>query len=260
MGRILIVSSPTIDIIRGRCRAGGPSLYAGGLASLMGWEAYAIGPYGYSTYPTVMVEDSLGVRRTGYPTPGRGLVFTIEYDGDDRRIRMVGDPQVMDDGRVAGLARENAPYDAILISPVYGEEYGSVPPLLSGYARYTALDVQGYYRVGLPSPGGERLVSIVHLSEDEGEGPATTYVNIVTRGYGRVTIHYRDGLLELRDPQGPILDDPTGAGDAFTGALLIYLSRGYTVEDAVVEASRSVSSILPLLHERAWLDDCMFSF
>ncbi|MCE4619713.1 MAG: PfkB family carbohydrate kinase [Desulfurococcales archaeon] len=251
-GRILVVSPPTLDIINGECRAGGPSLYAGATIGALGWRAEAVGPVGYVTLESARIERSLGVERLGYRVDGPGFVFRLEYEGSSRRVSQVGVPRVIDAGTVLSLAEGY--YEAVLISPVYGEEPGILPPLLAGRAGLAAVDVQGYYRVGLEAPGGERLVSISHSGEEEGGGPSSVYVNIVTRGYGTVTIQYRGGVASLRDPRGPRLGDPTGAGDAFTGALLVFLAKGYAVEDAVVEASEVVASVLPDIQSRALID------
>ena len=251
-GRILVVSPPTLDLIDGRCRAGGPGLYAGVTIRVLGWRAEAVGPVGYVTLESVRVERSLGVERLGYQVDGPGFVFRIEYEDSSRRVSQVGVPRVIDTSAVLSLA--DGYYEAVLVSPVYGEEPGTLPPLLAGRAGLVAVDVQGYYRVGLGAPGGERLVSLSHTGEEEGEGPSSVYVNVMTRGYGTVTVQYRGGEEFLRDPRGPRLSDPTGAGDAFTGALLVLLAEGYAVEDAVAEASEVVASVLPDIQSRALLD------
>ena len=251
-GRILVVSPPTLDLVDGVCRAGGPGLYAGATIGALGWRAEAIGPVGYATLESARIERSLGVERLGYHVDGPGFIFRLEYEGSSRRVSQVGVPRVIDASTVLSLA--DGYYEAILVSPIYGEEPGILPPLLAGKARVVAVDVQGYYRVGLEAPGGERLVSLSHTGEEEGGGPSSVYVNIVTRGYGAVTIRYRGGEAVMRDPRGPRLSDPTGAGDAFTGALLVFLSEGYAVEDAVAEASGIVASVLPDIQSRALLD------
>ena len=259
MPRLLVVSPPTIDLINGKCRAGGTGLYAGATASMLGWNAYAIGPYGYVSWLALRVESLLGVVRLGYIVNGRGLVFRLEYFPSGRRVYMIGDGVVFDHQEVLKSTDGVGWFDAVLVSPVYGEEIGVLPPLLSSRSRIIALDVQGYVRSGLEVPGSGSLVSIIHSGEDEGEGPSNVLLRVVTSGYGSIRLFYRNKILSVLDPVGPQLTDPTGAGDSFTGALLVYLGKGYPVEDAVILASEAVSSLLPLIHEQAGID-CMFDF
>ena len=256
MYRALVVSPPTIDVLEGGCRAGGPALYAGYAFRELGVEPYAVGPVGHATMEVVRVEWGLGIRRAGYMIAGPGMVFEISYEGPSRTIRARSSVPVIDTSPVLGVAGGIGYLDVALVSPVYGEEYGGLPLLLQGYSRMVALDVQGYSRRGLLYPWSIGEVQVVHASEGEAPYRPSAWLFLLTRGPGRVDVYMYGRLLGGVDPPGGVLEDPTGAGDAFTAAFLGYLLRGYGVEDSVALASEVVPSLLEEVHGGAWIGDC----
>lgn len=255
--RLLVVSPPTIDVIGDRCRVGGPAVYAGAVFRRLGGLAYAVGPVGFRTLGTVWVERRLGVWRLGYYYGGEGLVFNIKYLGGGRRIvSLESSTNGLDPSVVLSASSGLGLLDAVLLSPLYGEEWGMLAPLLSARSRLVAVDVQGYVRAGLdPSPTSGGAV-LVHASRGEvGEGlPILYYVE--TDGPGDIILVERSGMRLVARPRGGLLRDPTGAGDAYTASLLYYLLEGYPVEDSLELASEVVYSVLPSIQEELWLEDC----
>lgn len=243
-------------MIGGRCRAGGPALYAGGMFSKLGGRAYSIGPVGYVTSHVVPVEGYLGVERLGYQAGYEGLVFRIDYEGPYRRITLLTRGATFDHQAILSALREVGFVDAILLSPIYGEDWGAVNSLLHGRSRLALLDVQGYVRVGRDPVLLRGSVGVVHGSSDEIQGSLPAYYTVVTDGPGRIRVWRSGNLLFETLPRGGVLRDPTGAGDSFSAALAFYLLKGYPVEDAVRLASGDVYSLLPYIHDALWLEDC----
>ncbi len=247
-GKAIIVSPPSLDIIGEGYRAGGPSLYAGAALRLLGWEAYAVGPYGYCTSHVVALEEELGIHRLGYPVAGPGLVFRIEYTGEGRRVELLHGVPGLDPQMVLHSLEDTGRPDIVLVSPLYGEEPGFLPGLLS--SRYmTLVDVQGYARRGLhaliPARGGYQ---VLHASRDEVEGVPRWGLVVLTDGPGRVEAYWNGARVHEYDPRGPLLDDPTGAGDAFTALVGAGLASGYTVEESVERAEEMVPLVLEFVH------------
>ncbi len=235
------MSPPALDIVNGSWRPGGPGLYAGIALKLVGAKPLLVGPIGYMTLATVAVEREAGLARLGYSTTSPGAVFEIRYRGDERSVEPLHQPPALDTVEVLKAVRRLY-WDAVILSPLLGEEAGWLLPLLWSSARLVVVDVQGYSRAGLVDVvGGRGVHQLLHASRGEdvwGEEPWG--IAVVTDGMGPIRVYTSWGEEVVVDPVGPRLSDPTGAGDAFTGLLAVMLLRGYSLGDAVERASSMV--------------------
>ncbi|MCE4612446.1 MAG: hypothetical protein F7C07_01245 [Desulfurococcales archaeon] len=245
MPGLVIVSPPTLDLIRigGRAftKPGGPALYGGFGARLVGVRVFSVGPVGYLTLESTRAERLLGVVRGGYSTASPGFVFSHEYEAGYRRSSVLHRGPAMDPQAVLDLVDRARP-DMALLSPIYGEEWGLLAEQLRQMVDCMALDLQGYVRAGL----GDLFLGVVrgrftllHAS-DEDIGPgmlgsleSSGYI-VYTAGTGPIRIVYNRGRLDLtiRGPK-KIVEDPTGAGDIFTVLALYRFCSTWDVEEAV---------------------------
>ena len=211
---------------------------------------------GYLTSYTVKVEERLGVERIGYHDNYEGLVFRIVYENRHRRIWLETRKRTFEPSIILTQLRELGVIDAILLSPIYGEEWGSLQPLIAMHSRLTALDVQGYVRIGLDPVSSRGAIHIVHGSSDEIDGGFPVHYTVITDGPGEIWLEKWGRVYHKMMPRGGVLRDPTGAGDGFTAALLYHLLEGYPFEDAVEMASEAVYSLLPEVHREIWIEEC----
>lgn len=255
--RALIVSPATLDYVVTRAwttiRPGGPALFAGSALALSGCSVYSVGPVGLSTIIVPKIEESLGVSRLGYKVSGEGAVFHHTYDERGfRRSRVLSVPQAIDLSFVGHALRSVNP-DIVLVSPVYGEEWGALPAYIyHNHVRCLAIDVQGYTRVNpenwVYSVQG-RSSLIAHVSDEDSPLrearllSANTRVVYYTRGPGPLSIVI-DGHEETVEGPGELLEDPTGAGDVFTVLALKEVCEG---ADPVEAAKYSVNETVRLL-------------
>jgi len=245
--RLLVVSPPALDLLDAGARPGGPGLYAGAAFALMGGHAYTVGPVGYCTLPVVAAERGFGVERLGYSVAGPGYVNRLVYTGRGRMVSRVHGVPGLDPGPVLAAAGRYW-WDAVLVSPLAGEDHG-VPRILQGYARLVALDVQGYARGGLEPWLVAGRVQVLHAGDGEPWRGDAARIVTVTSGPGPVEV-YVDGVLAgVYRPRTPI-GDPTGAGDVFTGILLYGLARGLSPLEAVEQALDLVAPLLEEIHRR----------
>ncbi|MCE4625404.1 MAG: hypothetical protein F7C35_06025 [Desulfurococcales archaeon] len=252
---LLVVSAPTVDvkIVGGRLirEVGGPALYAGAAASLLGWEVYAVGPIGHVTLETVHVEGILGIRRICCKTSSQGFQFELVYKADKRSVSLLSKGPPLGEDDVLEHIYTIRP-DAVLVSPVYSEIPPQLPTTIYQRIPCTALDVQGYHRSGLKSALPAGSAAIVHGSPGELEGLRGDEARLMveTSGYGPLRVLARGRtVFRLRRPRGGLLEDPTGAGDVFTFILMTLICRGWGLVEAVEEASALVFELLPRVHE-----------
>ncbi len=250
--RVLVVASPTLDIISGpwgrETRPGGPLLYVALAARRLGYEVYGVGPYGYSVLETVRLEALLGAQRLCCLRTGVGAVFSLEYDrAGNRREEYLGGSLTLSTDEVISVYERVKP-DILVVAPVYGEiTYGVARLLYALHGPCTGLDVQGFQRAGLGCPP-PHTSGIVHGSPSElGECSyeGGEWLRVETRGPEPFYTFTRWGeRLETHPGQG-ILSDPTGAGDIFLFSLLHALCyEGMPVGDALAYASGLVYEVL----------------
>ena len=260
---VLVASPPTMDYMVYEDsvvpRPGGPALYSSFGASMVGWRVYAVGPWGWETMATTRVEWELGVERLGYQAAGRGAVFRHVYMGNRRFSEILGRPEGF---RVDELLRaiDEVKPDAILLSPITGEESGYVAELLAHRTdvKCVGLDVQGYVR----GFGGvweafipEGRSYLVHISSDDtGEEGVWRAVGLMgsrgvlvyTRGPGPVSLIIGGSELRLPGPARQV-KDPTGAGDIFTTITL----ASYCESGDIVYAVKRALELTPEALEEA---------
>ncbi len=240
---LTVAAAPTIDLIllhdETLVRPGGPGLYASAAARLLGSQTRLVGAPGQCTAATVMAEASLGARRLTPPTVSPGAVFVLMYWDRERSFLVASRPTPLD-APPAG--------ETVLSSPVYGEA-----PLPVSQGLVIGVDAQGYVRAGLEGLLESRgAYQVLHYSRGELDSPPSVAGIVVeTNGPGPITV-YAGGREACRVPvRGPLLEDPTGAGDAFTAAYTILVARGLDPCGAAEEASRLVPEALGAAREAA---------
>lgn len=263
MPSLLVVSPPTLDyIVSGGTilsRPGGPALYSLFGASMRGWRVYAVGPWGWETLESVAVERELGVERVGYPAAGRGAVFRHEYRSGRRFSEILGRPEGL---RVDEFIRalDGVRPDAVLVSPITGEEAGYIASLLAQRSdvKCVGLDIQGYVR-GYGDVWEGFLPAarsyVVHMSSDDtgeegvskvAEATAGRSLIVYTRGTGPITV-VTGSLAEVLPGPRKTVGDPTGAGDIFTSITL----AEYCTHGDIVAAVRRAVDLAPEALEEA---------
>ncbi|MEB3780515.1 MAG: hypothetical protein GSR85_09870 [Desulfurococcales archaeon] len=255
--RALIVAPPTIDYIyeEGKLASvspGGPALYSGlALISRFNAKVYAVGPVGYLSMYTTIVENAVGIERLGYSHPGVGAVFELDYRGDSRRVVAKSRIPAIDIDVVAEVASKVHP-DMILLSPIQGEESGVIHGLLySSYSRCLGIDIQGYARGNVEV--AEHVITsnytVLHASIDDIDfrrvfNRASSGIIIYTRGIGPITILDRRIGVEIEPDIDVVLSESTGAGDVFTALTLAYICMGYDTIESVRMSSKETSRLL----------------
>ena len=240
--RVLVVSPPALDIEGGRARPGGPGVYAGGALALLGHRVAAVGPVGYCTLPVASFESLVGVERLGYPVVGPGYVNELVYTGGGRIVRPLSRVPAFDPSMVARASQDY--WDAIIVSPLWGEDPGALLGLLHSSTRLLVVDVQGYARAGVEPWLLYRGIQILHAGDGEPWEPGSASIVVATGGPGPVRVYWRGRLEGVYRPRPWRLRDPTGAGDVFTALLLDAILSGDTLEEAVGWALDMVGPVL----------------
>jgi sugar/nucleoside kinase (ribokinase family) len=249
---LLVVGAPTLDYIRGSWRPGGPGLYAAAAASLAGCRVEVLGPVGSEDLHLIAPSyRELGATLKGPLVAGCSYRFSHRYTRHGRASSIECKPSPLSASDLR-LAAER--YDAVLVSPVGCEVPRDVVELaLARASRASALDLQGYARCGLlewiEGLGG---LTLIHYSSDDPiedvslpRGGVTAY----TEGASGGQLLSPAGFQRRLPPPPRLLEDPTGAGDAFT-ALAICI---YTVEDEdPVNAATRAVELVPKALETAW--------
>ncbi len=253
--RLLVISSPTIDIIArdGRAasvRPGGPTLYIAAAANRYGYKVYAIGSIGVETLPTLSVERMLGVERLCCLRSRRGAVFMLEYRGNVRVDHYLGDSVSLGYDNIM-RAVEAARPDIIIFSPVYNEVHGSqVSTLYQAYGACVGLDLQGLHRTMLTGSLPTGAAGFIHGTVEETPVGAERlgFILAATRGADPFYLKIGNGRPIRVDPPSVRLPDPTGAGDVFLFGLLHYACTEHEPPGTAARlASRLVADMLPIV-------------
>ena len=198
----------------------------------------------------------------GFPLEWRDsaqtAAFSIEYDGDRRRMYMdaIADPWTRDEVRLPGVRW-------VHVAPLARSDFP--PETLSALARgrRLSLDGQGLVRAARVGPlevdadydpALLRSVSILKLAEEEAEllvdglhERALARLEVpevlVTLG-SRGCIVFHEGIAELVRASPVQNADPTGAGDSFAAAYLAARSRGTAPPAAARRACALVADLL----------------
>jgi len=251
--QILILGSLTLDFIEGVTRAGGPGLYGGIVASLLGCKALVLGPLGCEDQRILATLKKFSIDYLGPVTVGCGYRFVHKYLGNGRRFsKVICRPRPLSFSDFRNLNRR---LDGILISPVGCE----IPPWIVEWVYNNLsfdalfLDAQGLircygdlWRILLPT-----LNAFYHVSDDDLDvfEPMKRGVVCFTRGV-RGGVVFLEGKPSLKlPPPRRLVKDPTGAGDVFTTIALCSYLEGYSISEAFEIASREVEKYLPLVRE-----------
>jgi len=253
-GDILIISAPTLDLIGKRRRAGGPGLYGGIAAKLMGYKPAVLGPSGWDDTLALKAYLSAGIDYVGPVLPGCAYRFKHEYTSEGRLSRITCRASALGSEALHDMSLSG--HGPVVASPVGCELSPSLIGYLGNNLGLTALDAQGivrcYPETWLGMLGSSPLASLIHLSNDDTpELPLLRGVLAYTTGAdgGYVLV---DGKIHSRIPSAERpLDDPTGAGDVFTViAAIISWETGDPVEAAhkagelVPETMREVRAVV----------------
>ncbi len=244
-----VYSNPTIDVIGGGARAGGPGLYAALAARILGFEARVYGAIG-GDGAWVLEEYTKRGARIGsvqMHLDDKTTRMRIEYRGPGRLIL------VEELGPLINTIPARSPR---MVSPVIGEFEAN---LLHVLARGAFVDVQGVVRVrkrGLleltHNPICARLLEDAKLVHGDARelGACTNSSSIPEMLEKLVTVSYKvsivlslgyRGALYLENGEvyhipawGPETTDPTGMGDVML-ASMVYLNayEGLSLLDAV---------------------------
>lgn len=197
--------------------------------------------------------DLSGVTRVGAPT---GTAFvTVDASGEHTVVSVRGANAWLDEERVHRYGRVVAeaavvlvqlgvPYEAVRAAVDVARGVGTIvvldpapadvitDDLLRGADVCTPNATEAERLTGVPvgEPGGVARAAAVLL--DRGCGAV-----VVTLGARGAYLATRAGVARPVAPVPVVAVDPTGAGDAFAGALAAGLARGASVDDAVDDAA-----------------------
>ena len=220
MNSILIIGAPTIDDIDGRKIVGGPGLYGGLAASLLGCKVYVLGPLGSEDLSPLVIYKKLDINYLGPIKSGCSYTFRHEYSFIEkrRRSKIICKSSSLSVGDFKKL--NNIDIDIILVSPVHCEISPDLIKWLymQSSSKTFLVDLQGVIRcfkdrwiTFFTLTGG-----IYHLSSDDTDKvPPLRGVTSYTHGLeGGWVFIGEDRILKLPKPSAIVLD-PTGAGDVF---------------------------------------------
>ncbi len=256
MTDLLVIAAPTIDVIppRSKPRPGGPTLYAGYAGRVFGCRARAVGPVGLERIHLVVeAHRNLGVDLEPVAYPGPPYSFQLIYSERGREALLVNVPssKSLPIAVIASILTRLKP-NVVVFAPVGLEVPPQVLPLatLSG-ASVVALDPQGYSRVFgslWPSVLQRGSYTFIHYSSDDAQ-PSEAIPGLVylTRGVEEGSIIFNGAQIGSIPRPTRILDDPTGAGDAFTALVACCLAR----EGDPINCARVAVDILPDVLEEA---------
>jgi len=195
----------------------------------------------------------------GYPTTR----FKLTYRNDERELVLqsrAGDITAQDVGLVDLEGK------VAIVGPVIGEVTLDALQLVRSRAALTAVDLQGYLRVGEVKStvrlartdaalAALAYADVVHADASEAEaltglpppeaaawmaasGPK---VALVTLGHSGAYVSTREGTLFVPPFEVPQVAETTGAGDVFLTVFTIEYFRGASVEEAAAMAASAAS-------------------
>jgi len=241
---LAVVGHLSRDVIAGgEPRIGGPPWHATRALRALGVDARVLAKCGERD----AVDFSRMLETTGLPfelaVGAETTSFSFSYDEDGRRTMKVdalGDPWHADELHLDGV-------EWLLVASVLRGEIEVADVAAAG--RHILLDGHGLVRV--PEVGPLRLdddfdrsqlhhVSMLKLADEEAAVVGETRVDevIVTHGPRGATVN---GVHVAADV---VERDPTGAGDMFGAAYLVFRSRGDAPIDAAQRAAALVSELL----------------
>jgi sugar/nucleoside kinase (ribokinase family) len=246
----------------------------GGIPRLGGAPWYAARVLRLLDHPAVLVtrlaaEDShRGLHSLGLPVAWRAapttITFRIENAADRRAMELEERGEGWSLGDAEGWVREAlAGCDWVHAGALAGDDFS--PEVLAALRRGRRLsfDGQGLARsssVGPLTLGSDydaellRHIDFLKLSQEEADALGIGFEERALRSLGvaeivvtlgsRGSIVYADGLAEHIPARPLAVPDPTGAGDQFTAAYLVYRSRRHSPVSAARLAAGVVHSLL----------------
>ena len=250
--RIVVVGAVTEDRFGGATRPGGAVLYAARALEALGIRARAL-----ASAPTGSEPEALDSHERTCVHTGTGLRFGIEFDGDERRLRVLSTPErALTAGDLPAAWRDA---EALMLAPLLPDDLDA-PSFLDLPVSRISLVAQGFQRrvaptgdVTLLDEPASALLAVatertsVFLSREEvaawPDGAIEDLVAscarvVVTRGADGADF-YRAGEEPLHVDAAPaVAVDTTGAGDAFAAAFTVALACGASDERAGALAAR----------------------
>lgn len=255
---LLYVSNPTIDVVRDAGGSayrsvGGPGLHGSWAAARLGVrEIYLVGMAGLSEADLIVgAYRSRGVEPILLDAECTAT-FIHTYIGGGRRTEIKCAPGSMPAARVLKLVSELRPR-IIIVAPVYDEVKPSLAAELREYCELSMIDLQGFIRSRLLEEVLKlrAVFSAIHFSSDdvpeaEAETLASRLLKVspivyYTRASRGVDVYLQGGFVKHVSVK-VIEGDPTGAGDVFTTASAIMLSRGVGPVEAAETAATLASA------------------
>ncbi len=253
--KLLFLASPTVDYIGGGGpRPGGPGLYGGLAARLLGYDPYVVGPLGFEDLWVIGEYRRYGIEYLGPRRPGCGYRFRHFYTEQGRvsEILCMPHPLALDEALEALMTKT---YEVIVVSPVGCEVPPWILPVLASTGIPVTLDIQGFTRCygDLWEQVLTRLqgVLIVHVSSDDLPQPPRLGGSVIayTKGLeGGLVVAGEDWISELPRPSR-LVEDPTGAGDVYTVIAAIRLAGHGDPVRAAVEAGDIAPGVLAKVKE-----------
>ena len=262
MSRLGVVGHVSLDRVDGGIpRLGGAPWYAARALRLLGHPAVLV--------TKLAAEDSRrGLHALGLPVAWRAapttIAFRIENAADRRELELEERGEAWSLADAEGWVREAlAGCDWVHAGPLAGDDFS--PEVLAALRRGRRLsfDGQGLARsseVGPLTLGGDYdaellgHVDLLKLSQEEADALGIGLEDESLRSLGvteivftlgsKGSIVYADGRAEHVPARPLAVPDPTGAGDQFTAAYLVYRSRRHSPVSAARLASGVVHSLL----------------
>ncbi len=250
--KIVIIGAPTLDIINNKIKAGGPGIYGGSIAHILGCNVYSLGPLGVADLALLRIYKDLKVNYLGPIRLGYAYRFKHHYT-KNRRISKILDkpePEALSFEDLSPLKNER--FNAIIVNNVYCEVTPSLIKWLHLNVRYDLLviDLQGLFRCYRKA---ETLINtfqtFYHVSKDDIDYiPKIKGILIYTMGSKGSLIIMKDRTINL-SPPNKIFRDPTGAGDIFVTSFTCLFIRKADVIGAAQEAAKLTENFLPEVNE-----------
>jgi sugar/nucleoside kinase (ribokinase family) len=262
VSRLGVVGLVSLDRVDGGIpRLGGAPWYAARALRLLGHPAVLV--------TKLAAEDShRGLHALGLPVAWRAapttITFRIENAADRRAMELEERGEAWSLADVEGWVREAlAGCDWVHAGALAGDDFS--PEVLAALRRGRRLsfDGQGLARSSAVGPltlGSDydadllRHVDLLKLSQEEADALEIGFEERALRSLGvgeilvtlgsKGSIVYADGLAEHVPARPLAVPDPTGAGDQFTAAYLVYRSRRHSPVSAARLAAGVVHSLL----------------
>lgn len=260
------ISSPRISVPRPT--VGGPPTYVSLAASKLGAKVSVISKVG-EDFPKKYIEwlNANGIDLSGLKSIENASTtkFALRYENEERQLQLISRAPPITPGDIS----KSSEAKAIHVTPIANELSVSVVNKLRALTETLSLDPQGFVRsfdetgktfqkrwkdnnilehmdIYKSSLNEIRLVTgqtDLRMAMERIQEHGAKIV-IVTRGLRGSAILYEGKFYEVPACEPRILLDPTGAGDAFTGAFLAEYIRGKDMVWCVCVGSAAASFVV----------------